>query len=79
MILVWRKERGDFVPHVVVAHSEILGDGEKGLFAWNNDVDVDYSFGTYSGECTHYTTEARRTAACRRMGTKRMEYSMECI
>ena len=46
--LVWRKERGNFVPHVVVANSVILGGGNKGLFAWNSDVDVDYKFGTYT-------------------------------
>ena len=76
--LVWRKELGNLVPHVVIADSLILGGGNKGLFAWNSDVDVDYNFGTYTGECTHYTTEARRTAASRRMSNQRMEYSMAC-
>jgi hypothetical protein len=76
--LVWRKEGTHFLRHVVVAESLLLGGGNKGLFAWNRDVDVDYKFGTYTGECTLYTTEARRTAACRKMGKKRMEYSMEC-
>ena len=57
--LVWRKERGNFVPHVVVANSVILGGGNKGLFAWNNDVDVDYTALEHTRVNVHITQRKR--------------------